>query len=264
MRRLGFTPAPADARDLPYAVAGGTPPRTSVSLEQWEPPVGNQGNSNTCVGWAISAAMQLREIRHADQDGDAAAIRRARQDQPSVKFLYYNARRVRRPRGILLDRGTYIRDALRAAQKIGVCGSKFWSWKQRTGRRPTPVAQMRAHPRQGGQYRQIVGSGDARLDQVVAALHQGQAVVFGTRVAKSLFANGGAHVVSTPKPGEKIAGGHAMLIVGYDSGSKLFRVRNSWGTKWRDGGHFWATAELVSWGRTRELSIVDGWRKVAA
>lgn len=34
-------------------------------------------------------------------------------------------------------------------------------------------------------------------------------------------------------------GGHCTVIVGYDDGRGLFRVRNSWGQAWSDHGHFW-------------------------
>ncbi len=34
-------------------------------------------------------------------------------------------------------------------------------------------------------------------------------------------------------------GSHAMCIVGYDDSREAFKVRNSWGTDWGDGGHCW-------------------------
>jgi C1A family cysteine protease len=41
-----------------------------------------------------------------------------------------------------------------------------------------------------------------------------------------------------PKKGEKILGGHAVELVGYDDASKTFTVRNSWGPNWADHGYF--------------------------
>jgi hypothetical protein len=34
-------------------------------------------------------------------------------------------------------------------------------------------------------------------------------------------------------------GGHAMVIVGYDDAKSAYRILNSWGADWGDGGYFW-------------------------
>ena len=44
--------------------------------------------------------------------------------------------------------------------------------------------------------------------------------------------------VPMPAPGEALLGGHAVLIVGYNDATHRFRVRNSWGPDWGDGGYF--------------------------
>jgi C1A family cysteine protease len=47
--------------------------------------------------------------------------------------------------------------------------------------------------------------------------------------------------VSLPHPADAgdVVGGHAVLLVGYDLNSRLWRVRNSWGTGWGEGGYAW-------------------------
>jgi len=40
------------------------------------------------------------------------------------------------------------------------------------------------------------------------------------------------------------AGGHAMLIVGFDDTKKAFKVQNSWGTRWGDKGYIWVSYEM--------------------
>jgi C1A family cysteine protease len=37
---------------------------------------------------------------------------------------------------------------------------------------------------------------------------------------------------------ESVQGGHAILVVGYNSATQLFRVRNSWSPSWGMGGYF--------------------------
>ena len=41
-----------------------------------------------------------------------------------------------------------------------------------------------------------------------------------------------------PSPRESVVGGHAVLAVGYDDRGSVFRMRNSWGTKWGMKGYF--------------------------
>jgi C1A family cysteine protease len=36
----------------------------------------------------------------------------------------------------------------------------------------------------------------------------------------------------------RLAGGHVVLIVGYDDANEYFIVKNSWGDEWGDAGYF--------------------------
>ena len=76
-----------------------------------------------------------------------------------------------------------------------------------------------------------------REQSLFHCLASGFPFVFGIAVYESFMsANGGA--IPMPQPNEKLLGGHALLGVGYDLGTRLFKFRNSWGTSWGDGtGH---------------------------
>lgn len=41
-----------------------------------------------------------------------------------------------------------------------------------------------------------------------------------------------------PKLSEKVVGGHAVLVIGYNDATQRFIVRNSWGTNWGMKGYF--------------------------
>src|SRR5207237_4295278 len=42
--------------------------------------------------------------------------------------------------------------------------------------------------------------------------------------------------IPSPPPNPRLAGGHALTIVGYNPDSDEFRFANSWGTSWGDAG----------------------------
>jgi Papain family cysteine protease len=52
----------------------------------------------------------------------------------------------------------------------------------------------------------------------------------------------------------KSEGGHAMVIVGYDDAKKAFKIANSWGTDWADGGYGWADYTYFT---TKILALKD-------
>jgi C1A family cysteine protease len=79
----------------------------------------------------------------------------------------------------------------------------------------------------------------ASLDDVKAALANGQVVAFGFRVYKSFMSIKADGVMPEPKPGEQVLGGHAVLAVGYDDAKKVLIIRNSWSEKWGDKGYFY-------------------------
>lgn len=41
-----------------------------------------------------------------------------------------------------------------------------------------------------------------------------------------------------PRIGERLTGGHALCVVGFDNNRRRFEVQNSWGQNWGNGGYF--------------------------
>ena len=63
--------------------------------------------------------------------------------------------------------------------------------------------------------------------------------------------------VPLPKKNERVLGGHAILVVGYDAGKQQFICRNSWGTTWGDKGYFYLPfAYLESAGLASDLWLI--------
>ena len=51
----------------------------------------------------------------------------------------------------------------------------------------------------------------------------------------------------------KSIGGHAICVVGYDTSSETFKIRNSWGTRWGKGGY------AVLPFKSLENTMMDAW-----
>ena len=188
----------------------------------------NQKSTSTCVSHAFMHAVILKERR------DGLPF-----DQPSVLFPYWNSRKEHG--GQWFDSGTYLYTLGTALRKFGTPSEQFWKFGQfsgRVNRRPNWRAHRKAHPRRGGKYVRIYETGEDRVPAVQQALLNGYDVAFGTRLGKSFVANDGPILVDKPPPSEAIVGNHAMLIIGWQhfGGKRYFRVLNSWGRDWRDGG----------------------------
>lgn len=85
------------------------------------------------------------------------------------------------------------------------------------------------------------------LDDLRACLAFGFPIMFGFAVYEDFE---GEEVEKTgilkmPDRSQEPIGGHAVLLVGYDDYTQMFKVRNSWGTKWGQNGYFWMPYDYV-------------------
>jgi len=91
--------------------------------------------------------------------------------------------------------------------------------------------------------------------------------MFGFTVYSSISQAGNSDgKIPYPTKGEKIEGGHAIVVVGYDDNMKIknniiggsestgaFQIRNSWGADWGQNGYGWLPYEYVLQG------LADDW-----
>jgi len=106
------------------------------------------------------------------------------------------------------------------------------------------------------------------LASLRTSLANGVPMMFGTTVYSSFPGLGdGKGEVPFPAKNDKVEGGHAMMIVGYDDNKQIgaykgaLMIRNSWGTGWGMQGYGWLPYQYVLTGIASDFwSIMqEGW-----
>lgn len=188
------------------------------------PPAYDQGSLGSCVANAIADALQYLEKDHPEHLTRASRL-----------FMYYNARDIED--STASDNGCEIMDCVKSVNRLGVCPETEWPYdEERVTDRPYQGCYDDALKDLLLQYRSV---DNTVLHDLLAALVEGP-VVGGFSVFESFESDAVAATGVVPMPGlnEAMIGGHAVLLTGYDQATKLFSVRNSWGSSWGDHGNF--------------------------
>lgn len=195
-----------------------------VDLSRHFPAPGNQGDQGSCVGWAVGYAARA----YYSQAAENRPVKN-QSNIPSPAYIYNS---------ILVDpkdcdSGSRIPEALDLLQK-GVRSLKDFPYNQRRCAGPSAQVAAAANEFRITDWRYVdIGT----LDQVKGELAQNNPVVISMRVRKAFHRLRGNRVYQ-PNDTEE-TGYHAMTLTGYDERKQAFRVINSWGRKWGDGGFGW-------------------------
>jgi C1A family cysteine protease len=234
---LGWKRDLPDPRDLlfsaPLSVLQALPSKYEVTTNF---PIYDQGRIGSCTAQALAAAVEYGRMKAHQTPAFT----------PSRLFIYYNERDIEGD--VPVDAGAYLRDGIKALQKLGVCDEELWAYDDtpppapgapfppnaRGGARPTAACYAAAAQHQIVSYQRL----NQTLSQLQGCLVSGYPFVFGFTVFNSWYATK-PKVVPLPHNGEPPIGGHAVLCVGYDNATGLFKFRNSWGAAQGDQGYFY-------------------------
>jgi C1A family cysteine protease len=227
VKGYGWVPDLPDGRDMMYAapprVLKALPPK--VDLADQCPDVYDQGQLGSCTANAIGAAHQFDQIKQGEPSPFV----------PSRLFIYYNERAMEGT--VDADSGAQIRDGVRSLVKQGAPPESLWPYDIDDFQdKPPDSVYEEAKKHQAVRYQRLTQT----LSQLKGCLAEGFPFVFGFTVYDSFESQQVATDGHAPMPGagEAQLGGHAVLAVGYDEGKQWFKVRNSWGSTWGDGGYF--------------------------
>lgn len=202
-------------------------------IDSCMPPIRDQGDRGTCVGFATVAVLEYLVCRA-----------RGVSQHLSEQYLYWNTKRTdRSPK-----EGTWLEFAFPLARRDGVCREDLWPYEPDL--RPGDLTHGDPPNRTacdadaaGWRFARAVRLRDHRSAEAIKSqLREGRPVAVAIPVFKTWYANPTTRLsgkIILPLQSDRFAiGGHAIALVGYEDddetpGGGYFLVRNSWGTtKW--------------------------------
>lgn len=142
------------------------------------------------------------------------------------------------------DSGCSIRDAIGTLHQHGACPESLWPYDDGAtfDIKPPSGCDVEAKKHETLSYHSVPDL--TALKREIAGTGPGSGwypVVGGFTVYESMMSAAVAKtgIVPNPGPGEDVAGGHAILFVGYCDVRRAVCFLNSWGPSWGDGGCGW-------------------------
>lgn len=196
----------------------------SIDLSNNFPPPGDQGRLGSCVGWAVGYALKSYHEKVEEQWEFSS---KSTLFSPSWIYNQING-------GV--DQGSLPSDALQLIVDSGAATLSTMPYND-VDFSTQPGTDARS---EAGYYKAASFAAVRSLDMVKRSLASRTPVTIGIDVYDSLNYLSGSGSVYSNYAGASL-GGHAVTIVGYDDNAfgGAFKVINSWGTEWGDGGFFW-------------------------
>ncbi len=208
---------------------------SAVSLKQYCPTPGDQGEYGTCVGWTTAyAARTILEARQLDLRSQAEIDKLIF----SPGFIY---KLVKEDEDQNCTFGAIMTDALQKMQVHGV--AKKSSFPEQC---VDYVPEKTYKEAEGFKLKDYVRlwnvsySTEERILALKKSLTEGNPVVVGLKAPPSIY-DAKEFWRPTENPTQEW-GGHAICVIGFDDkkGQRgAFEVMNSWGTGWGNGGFTW-------------------------
>ena len=220
----------------------------SADLRAWCSPIENQSSLGSCTANAGVGIVEYFERRAFGKHIDASRL-----------FLYKATRNMLHWTG---DTGAFLRSTMGAMALFGVPPEEYWPYVIADfDKEPPAFCFAFAQSYQAISYYRLDPPGTAKdvlLNQIKTNLAAGLPSMFGFTVYSSYAQGSTTGKIPYPTRGEKIAGGHAIMAVGYDDGMKIKNTnpggaettgallfRNSWGTGWGSSGYGWLPYDYV-------------------
>jgi C1A family cysteine protease len=224
---------------------------SSADLRPWCSPVEDQGNIGSCTAHAAVGILEYFERRAFGKHIDASRL-----------FLYKVTRNMLNMKG---DTGAFLRSTMGALVLLGVPPEEYWPYvPEEYDKEPSAFCYAFAQNYQAISYYRLDPLGTSKaalLKQIKTNITAGLPSMFGFTVFSSVVQAEKNGMIPFPVNGEKVMGGHAVAVFGYDDTVKVknanpgsvetkgaLLVRNSWGAGWGNGGYGWLPYDYVTRG----------------
>lgn len=205
-----------------------------IDLTPYCPEVRHQGYIYSCVGWATGYGAMSIQRAVMNKCTDKAVITR---NAHSALFLYNQIKKED------CNKGSRISEALQFLTEKGDCLARQFDFDvNNCAQQPDSLVARQASRYAIQDFITLFGvqeTADVKVLRVKRVLARNKPVVVGMNVLRNFYDLKNA-LYWHPEIGNTTpAGGHAMVIVGYDDRKEAFRLMNSWGKNWGDGGYIW-------------------------
>lgn len=203
---------------------------SSMDLSNNFPPPGDQGAIGSCVGWAVGYALKSYQEKVEEQWDYSSA---STLFSPSWIYNQING-------GV--DGGSSPIHALQLIVDSGAATMATMPYDTDYTSQPSSAAREEAAAYKAESFSRISGT-----DNIKRSLVARTPVTIGINTYNSLSGLSGSDSVFNDFSGPQ-QGGHAVTIVGYDDArfGGAFKIINSWGADWGDGGYFWLPYDKVT------------------
>lgn len=223
--------------------AGALPDR--FTLEDFLPPIGNQGKTGSCVGWSTayycySMAVAKERRLTSDQRQDSRFL-----FSPGWIWDQYN--------GGDPEKGMQIFQAFEVLEKMGCAPLAEYPWKDTAQTwKPTEAAKKKAEfykaRRTLVMFRGARAGDPADPEKMRHWLYEAKLpIVIGIPIYED-FPRGSvpdSYVYSRGPSESPLQGYHAICILGYDKSKQAFMMVNSWGEAWGSRGKMWLSEKFI-------------------
>lgn len=236
-----------------YAGIAGNLPQTAsaklpsiIDLTEYLPPVGNQGNQQSCVAWAIAYGAQAYYAKKEKENWkyvtDAGQLNYDNLFSPSFIYNQIN-------KGV--DKGSSYIDALNLLQEQGVSTWSAMPYSDKDFRSvPPQTAQQQAKDFKIERYFRL-GERQDLFSDVKEQLANAHPVIASAISDVNYLRGGYGNNPNNPYVWTRIGSfdptmGHAILIVGYDDTRQAFKFLNSYGRNWGNNGYGWISYSIFN------------------
>ena len=201
-----------------------------VDLSDRFPTPGDQGRQNSCVGWSVGYARAYYANKAEGRDlSDPANI-------PSPAYIYNSI--ITENTSQQCGSGSKISAALNLLIR-GAVSLKQLPYSEEICPRPTNLIRSQASDFRIANWFLV---DTRRLDQIKGALAYGHPVIVGLRTTNAFQRLKRGEIYRYP---DQFPIYHAITLVGYDERLQAFKLINSWGQGWADGGFGWIDYDIL-------------------